>query len=135
MDTIFITLLNMSITAGYIIIAVVLLRLLIKKAPKWTHCLLWGMVGTRLVFPFSIKSIFSLIPNSEAVPANILQTYIPAIDSNIALNQATSGIPGSASAATVDIMQGLIHTDTVIWLAGIAGLLIYGIISYINLHS
>lgn len=124
----------MSITAGYIILAVILLRLLIKKAPKWIHCLLWSIAGIRLLIPFSIKSIFSLIPRSEAVSTDILQTYIPGINNSSIINQTTTEMSVIESTGAVSI-QNLINTASVIWIVGMAALLIYGIISYIILHN
>ena len=67
MTAIFIKLLNMSISASWIVLAVLILRLLLKKAPKWIMVALWGVVALRLVLPFSIESAFSLIPSTEAV--------------------------------------------------------------------
>ena len=65
MSEIFLKILNMSIIASYIIVAAVLIRFLFKKLPKWINCVIWGMVGLRLVFPFSIKSIFSIINDTK----------------------------------------------------------------------
>jgi hypothetical protein len=59
MANIFIKIFNLSLTASYIVIAVALLRLVFKKAPKWISCLLWGLVGIRLVIPFSFESVLS----------------------------------------------------------------------------
>ena len=67
MGDIFLKILNMSISASWIVLAVMLLRLLLKKAPKWISVLLWSVVGLRLVMPFSIESIFSLIPSTETI--------------------------------------------------------------------
>ncbi len=64
MEAVFIKLLNMSITAGYLVLAVVLLRLLLKKAPKAIFVAMWALVGLRLMVPFSLESIFSLIPSA-----------------------------------------------------------------------
>ena len=71
MGEIFLTLLHMSVTAGYMILAVVVLRVILKKAPKWIICLLWGLVGVRLACPVSVKSVFSLIPRGETLPREI----------------------------------------------------------------
>ena len=67
MAAIFLKLLNMSIAAGWLILAVLVLRLLLKKAPKWVSCLLWAIVAVRLVSPFSLESAWSLIPSAETV--------------------------------------------------------------------
>ena len=67
MNSVFLQLVNVSITAGWVVLAIILLRLVLKKAPKWTRCLLWLVAGVRLVFPFSIESIFSLIPSAKTI--------------------------------------------------------------------
>ena len=68
MDAVFIKLLNMSITASWLILAVVLLRFLLKKASKRVMGVLWGFVAIRLIFPFSLESVFSLVPSAEPIP-------------------------------------------------------------------
>ena len=72
METLFLKLFNMSITAGWLILAVMLLRLLLHKAPKSMRCILWAMVGIRLLCPLSFESAFSLIPSAETIPQDIL---------------------------------------------------------------
>jgi len=67
MAGIFLKIINMSISASWLVLAVLLLRLLLKKAPKWINGILWGFVGLRLVMPFSFESIFSLIPSAETI--------------------------------------------------------------------
>ena len=71
MSELFLRLLNMSITAGYLVFAVLLARLFLKKSPKWISCLLWGIVALRLLLPITIESPLSLIPSAEAIPQNI----------------------------------------------------------------
>ena len=68
----FSNILNASITASWLILAVLCLRLFLKKAPKWTHVALWGLVALRLLLPFPIESVFSLIPSTETLPSEIL---------------------------------------------------------------
>ena len=89
MNALFLKILNMSITASWLILAVVLARLLLKKAPKWVFCLLWGLVAIRLVCPFSLESSLSLIPSSETIPANIEMQQKPVIDSGITIIDET----------------------------------------------
>lgn len=67
MEQIFVEIVNRSITAGWVILAVAALRLMVRRAPKWTVCLLWALVAVRLVCPFSLESAFSLIPSRETV--------------------------------------------------------------------
>ena len=65
MEELFLTLVNLSLTASWLVLAVLVLRLLLQKAPRWSFCLLWGLVALRLMFPFSLESPFSLVPRSE----------------------------------------------------------------------
>jgi len=67
MAGLFLNVLNMSIAASWIVLAVVLLRHVLKNAPKWINCVLWGIVALRLLFPFSLMSVFSLIPSVETI--------------------------------------------------------------------
>ena len=85
MEAILIKALNMSISATWLILAVLLLRLLLKKAPKWFSVVLWGFVGLRLVLPFSLQSVFSLIPSAEVVSPSIGYAQHPAINSGISV--------------------------------------------------
>ena len=67
MSTIFLEIVNNSITASYLIIAVIILRFVLKKVPKWSICLLWGMVAVRLLLPIQIESELSLIPDAKPI--------------------------------------------------------------------
>ena len=71
MSAVFLKVLNMSITASWLLLAAVIIRFLLKKAPKWISCLLWAIVAIRLICPLSIESALSLIPSSEPVPQDI----------------------------------------------------------------
>ena len=140
MSAVFIKLLNMSITASWLILAVVLARLLLKKAPKWIPCLLWGLVAIRLICPFSFGSIFSLIPSSETIPANIAMQPEPAIHSGItAVNEfinpvlAESFAPAAADSANP--LQILIPAAAIVWISGIVIMLAYAFISYRKLKK
>lgn len=83
MEALFLRLLNMGIAAGWVILGILLLRLLLKRAPKAFRCALWGLVAVRLVCPFSLESVVSLIPSAETVPREILMDREPAIESGI----------------------------------------------------
>ncbi len=94
MNTLFIRLLNLSIAATWIILAVLLVRALARKAPKWFPCLLWALVGIRLLCPVTIQSPLSLVPSDEAIPENITEMEDPRINTGIpfinkALNPAS----------------------------------------------
>ena len=68
MEALFLKLVNMSINASWLVLAVLALRFVLKKAPKSILCTLWALVALRLVVPVSFKSIFSLIPSAEPLP-------------------------------------------------------------------
>ena len=123
MDAVFLKLLNMSLTAGWIVLAVLLLRLLLKRAPKWVSCLLWGVVGLRLIFPFSIESLFSLIPSAEPLPSDLPMTQTPAIDSGFeVIDRVVNPIIYDSFAPTptvsVNPMQIAIAVAAIVWLCG-----------------
>lgn len=138
MEQIFISFLNTSITAGYLILAVMLLRPILKKAPKYIRCILWGMVGLRLVLPFSFQSVLSLIPSAEPVPQEIVYSPTPAIHTGISfLNSSVNPILTESLAptpeASVNPMQIVMAIAWNVWLIGMAAMVLYSVISYILL--
>lgn len=135
MSTIFLKLLNLSITASWLILAVLGLRLLLKKAPKWQVCLLWSAVAVRLIFPFSIKTSLSLIPSAQTISPDILYMPKPEIHSGIpVLNSLVNPvIQGSLSAtptASANPLQIWTELAALVWLAGMIILFLYAGISY-----
>lgn len=85
MGAVFLELLNQSAAAGWLILAVVLLRVFMKKAPKWARCVLWGLVGVRLICPFSFESVFSLVPSAHPLPDNLLNGPSFLVDTGMGL--------------------------------------------------
>ena len=135
MSEIFLQIINMSISASYIVLAVLLLRLLLRKAPKWITVVLWGIVALRLVCPFSIVSVLSLIPSAEVVSPNIMTDKIPEINTGIpiinsTLNPVIGGSFTPAPGASVNPLQVWIPVLAVIWIVGMTALLVYTVISY-----
>ncbi len=140
METLFLHLVNMSITAGWIALAVIILRLFLKKAPKWITVLLWGLVGLRLILPVSIESVLSLIPSAETIPPEIVYSDAPQIHSGIdTFNQAVNPVISDSLApevgASVNPVQVLLFIATVVWILGMVGMMIYTLISYLRLRS
>ena len=140
MSAVFLKVLNMSITASWLILAVVLTRLILKKAPKWIPCLLWGLVAIRLICPFSFESVLSLIPSSETIPANIAQQHEPAITSGITIvnevvNPVISESFTPAPTNSANPLQIVIPVAAIVWIAGIIIMLAYALISYIKLKK
>lgn len=136
MESMFLSVLNMSLTASYVIAAIMLVRLFLKKAPKVISYVLWAVAGFRLVFPFSFESVFSLIPfKSSPIPADIAVQPIPRVDSGImAVDNAVGRVlPAAEPIASANQLQIWQTVGTCLWLIGIAALLIYSIVSIILL--
>ncbi len=140
MSAVFLKVLNMSMTASWLILAVVLTRLILKKAPKWIPCLLWGLVAIRLICPFSFESVLSLIPSSETIPANIALQPEPTINSGITIvNEAVNPVVAEsftpAPTDSANPLQIVIPVAAIIWIAGIVIMLGYALISYLKLKK
>jgi len=134
MSEIFLTVLNMSFTAGYVILIVILARLLLKKAPKFISYLLWSIVAFRLVIPFSFESMFSLLPRNTN-PAPISHEIIyqsPRINNGI--EAANSFVNQSAVGASVNPVQIHVEIGAYVWLLGIIALLIYSLVSVLLIN-
>ena len=140
MDNIFLTLINMSITASWLTLAVVLLRLLLKKAPKAIICVLWALVGIRLVMPFSLESALSLVPSTDTVPLDIVYAREPKIHTGISyLNSAvnpviTGSFAPSNELTSINPIQVWLFIAEQIWAIGIVVMLVYTAYSYIRLR-
>ena len=134
----FLKIVNMSISASWLVLAVLMLRLVLKKAPKWVNVLLWGIVAVRLICPFSIESALSLIPSRETIPPEIMMDWTPEISTGIApldqvvnpvITQSFAPTPG----ASANPLQILIPVVANLWLLGVAVMLAYTVISYLSL--
>ena len=140
MSELFLNILNMSISASWIVLVILLLRLLLKKAPKWVTVLLWGIVAVRLVCPFSIESALSLLPNPQTISTKAT-VYQPAIDSGVPIiDYVTNPIIGEATVTLgaekdVNLFQFIIPYLAGLWLWGITALLIYTVFSYVRVKK
>ena len=139
MSELFLKIVNMSISASWVVIAVLTLWFCLKKAPKWVNVLLWGIVAVRMVFPFSIESVLSLIPSAETISPTIMmeqspsvQTGVPAL--NHVINPVISGSFTPAPGASANPLQIWIPVLAGIWLFGIAALFLYSAVSYWRLR-
>ena len=141
METVFLKILNMSVNAGWLVLAVLVLRLLLKKAPKAITVLMWALVGVRLLCPFSLESALSLLPSGETVPEQFLSTEAeqitihmsgqidwtqPAIDS-VTVPAPETGLPSDPS-------LNLTQVAALVWLAGVALMLLYAAFSYLRVR-
>ena len=134
MDDVFLKLVNLSISASWLILAVLVLRVVLKKAPKWVMPLLWGVVALRLVCPFSIESALSLIPSAETIPSEIVtETREPVLYEQATLDIVTNPTLPSAAEVPVGVSRQQAQVDfniySVLWLAGMAALLVHVLVS------
>ena len=139
MNELFLKIINMSISASWLVLAVLILRFVLKKAPKWINVLLWGIVAIRLICPFSFESTLSLIPSAETIPLNIGMDTIPTINSGIsAINNAVNPIISQSNTpmagASVNLLQITIGIYEYIWIFGMIALALYTAISYWRLR-
>ena len=138
MSELFLTVLNMSLTASYVILFVMLVRLLLKKAPKVISYVLWGVVAFRLIIPFSFESMFSLIPrnaNAVPIPHDIIYQQTPQINSRIeAVDPFVSqSLPAPTAGASANPFQIYVEIGAYIWVFGIIALLVYSLVSILIL--
>ncbi|MDE6420469.1 MAG: hypothetical protein K2K87_08075 [Lachnospiraceae bacterium] len=89
MERFFLELLNRAICAGWLVPVILLLRVILKKMPKWMHCLLWGMVAVRLLVPIQLESAVSLIPSAQTVAPDVMYTEKPEIHMGIGILNET----------------------------------------------
>lgn len=140
MSGIFLKLLNLSISASWLVLVVLALRLMLKRAPKWVNVLLWGMVALRLMVPFSIESALSLIPSAETVspevvrfdPAPTITSGVTIIDN--AVNPSLSESFAAAPLASVNPLYVWTYLAGWVWLIGLAAMLAYALVSYLRLR-
>ena len=140
MAAVFLKLLNLSISASWLVLAVLVLRLISKRSPKWMNVLLWGIVALRLVLPFSIESALSLIPSAETVsPAAVQFDPAPTITSGVsvidnAVNPSLSEHFSAVPTASVNPLYVWTEIAGWVWLIGLGAMLLYALVSYLRLR-
>lgn len=139
MADVFIKTLNMGIAASWLILAVVVLRILLKRAPKRFRLLLWAVVGLRLVLPVSIESALSLVPSAQTLPEGVMYAAAPELNTGIAalndaINPAFTAAFAPEPAASANPLQVLLPVASVIWLAGAAAMLLWALVSWLRLR-
>ncbi|MFO1444151.1 hypothetical protein KDN24_13250 [Bacillus sp. Bva_UNVM-123] len=138
MSELFLTTLNMSLTASYVILFVLLIRIPLKKAPTFISYALWSVVAFRLIIPFSFEGMFSLMPwntNTVPIPHNIIYQEIPQINSGIEVVDSFVNelLPAPSIGASVNPLQIYTEIGAYIWVLGIIALLVYSLVSVLNL--
>lgn len=144
MGDVFLKLLNMSITASWLILAGVCVRYLFRKIPKWVNCLLWGVVAIRLIFPFPIESEFSLQPSAEPIKSSTMAEgeilpYVPSVDSNLdivenTVNPILAEVFAYQEAESVAPLQVITGIAGSVWLCGMIVLIVFAIGSMVRLY-
>ena len=139
MSELFLKIINMSISASWLVLVVLAFRFLFRKAPKWVNVLLWGIVAVRLICPFSFESALSLIPSAETISPEIMMSPSPTIHTGVpALNSVVNPIITETFApepiASANPLQILIPIFAIIWITGMCILALYTVISYWRLQ-
>ena len=140
MAAVFLKLLNLSISASWLVLAVLVLRLISKRSPKWMNVLLWGIVALRLMLPFSIESALSLIPSAETVsPAVVQFDPAPTITSGVSIidNAVNPSLSEHfAAVPTMSVNPLYVWTEIAgwVWLIGLGAMLLYALVSYLRLR-
>lgn len=137
MDKVFLTILNMSFTGMFVIAAICIARLALKKAPGIISYCLWAVAGVRLLFPISIKSVFSLIPvKAQVIPTDITTHAVPRIDSGLTfINNAIGSVLPSSNMAVENPLRFWTSVSSWLWLTGAVVLLLIGVVFYFRLKS
>ena len=143
MGEFFLQLLNRSITAGWLILAVLCVRLLFRKMPKWVNCLLWGAVALRLIVPFSVESALSLQPSAQPIRSSTVVggerlSYVPSLDSGLSVventvNPILAEKFAYSEADSVAPLQVVAQVAGIVWVVGMILLLAFAWGSMIRL--
>lgn len=135
MNRIFLEILNHAMISSLLIIAVLIVRICIKKAPKWMTCVLWAMVAVKLVLPFPIESVFSLAPSAKPIPVE--QEYLPAPQTEPEVTVADKAVKPAfesefptGGTASANPMKTVVSSAAIVWIAGMAVLCFYSLGSY-----
>lgn len=147
MERVFIEILNMALTATWVVLAVLAVRALCHKAPKGLTVCLWALVGLRLVCPFLAESILSLIPSAEIVSPEILLAEQPSIHTGVTMLNSTvnpylseylapeySVSSAWTPGANANPMQMVAFAASVVWMVGVAVMFAYSLCSYLWLR-
>ena len=139
MTGVFIAVLNRAAAASWVILAVMVLRLVFRRSPRWILRPLWCLAAFSLVnYCINLISTFSILPTAELVPKDIVSDFTPGIDSGFGLvDRGVNGVLSSVatdSAAASNPIDGAFSVASTVWLVGIAAILIYGLVGYIRLR-
>lgn len=141
MDGLFIDIMNNAIVASWLIVAILILRLVLKRVPKWIHCLLWGLVAIKLLVPVNIESPVGVLPNTKPIPRDITVVEVPSVDTgisdideNINFVLADNLSRDNIQFVTVTPMGVYMYIASLIWIAGMIIMLTYFVISFLAIR-
>lgn len=134
MERLFLAVLNQAYAASWVILGILLLRVLLRRAPRRMVCALWAFAALRLICPFSISSALSLLPNAAPIPADIAMQAEPAVQTGIqAVDSSMNPLMYAAFAPSVgdsvNPLQIILSIAAIVWLAGVAVFFIAGGVS------
>ncbi len=130
---------NISIMASWLVLAVIIARLCLKRAPKWVNCVLWALVAIRLLVPFNFESALSLVPSSETI-TKAPDAPRPHFESGVTMvdNQVNDYLQGHYFEGVTRPAGHFVDVTTIvaiIWFVGVVALLIYALISYLKVKK
>ena len=156
MESVFVELLNMSFTASLVVLAVVILRLIFRRVPKWIHCTMWVLVAFRLICPFSIESEFSVMPSENIVSQSVASSEVSrqTVTGNIGVADNSEKIspevggdsdeqesPQQSVTPRIELIkpkrsvkQNILHYSAYVWIIGLVVIAVYGVVSYVILR-
>lgn len=139
MTELFLRVVNLSIAASWLVLAVLLLRLILPRSPRWVPMLLWGLVGIRLICPLSLESVWSLIPSAQTISPTILTDSTPTVHTGFpTLNQSINPVLSQAVSSTPDATPNLLEiwlpVLAALWVLGVAVGLAYAVLGYLRLR-
>lgn len=134
LNAIFLKVLNLSITATWVILAVILIHVFLRKTPKWIQCALWGLVGLRFILPFSLRSSFSLLHSTQPIPENITSVTEPTVNTGLSgvdhlVNPILSEFAHASGSSDTPFLN-LVTAGSIIWVIGMAVILFTAAVSY-----
>lgn len=146
MSALFLKVLNISITAGWLVSAVLLLRFVLKKAPKWVRCMLWGLVALRLMLPFTIESKLSLLPSAEPIRTEAVSVKqaddtleMPELCERVVVRSGIAAVDQAVNPVVektgTDAIGSILAYAPWVWAAGVCAMLVYAGASYLVMRN
>lgn len=137
-DKIFFDVVNMSITGSFAILIIILVRLLLRKAPKVFSYTLWFVAFFRLLVPFSFESVLSILPfNTMPLSTDMLYIETPCVETGIKVidNVINPVVATEIFGSSINVYQAFTFCGKIIWYIGVFIFLLHTIRSYFKLKE